>query len=118
MDYWFLFVLYGLLVFWKCIRRDCDGSQPDSYESLRAYQQYFKISIPIYYFVPLTQLTVFVIWFLNFRTADGKRKHLLKKASIFDLLSILITAVIVTWINIKYSQQTLKSTGISYSFSL
>jgi hypothetical protein len=92
--YWFFGNLYEQIVM-------IPNQLVDSYETMKAYQAYFKVSNPIFYFVPLTQLAVIVTWILHFRAIDENQKRLLKKASIFGLLSLLLTAIIVTQINLK-----------------
>jgi hypothetical protein len=73
----------------------------NSYEALKNWQGYFTITNQIYYYVPFTQLAVFVICYLYFKTKDNTEKILLKKASIFGLLSIAITVIIITQLNLK-----------------
>lgn len=72
-----------------------------SYQALKNWQGYFTISNQIYYYVPFTQIAVVVVWYLYFNSSNKREKSLLKKASIFGLLSILITVVIVTQLNLK-----------------
>lgn len=93
MAYWFFGNLYEQIVL-------VPNQLVDSYETMKAYHQYFKVSNPIYYFIPFTQVAVVIIFILYWKAADEKQKHLLKKASIFGLLSLIITAVIVTQINL------------------
>ena len=68
---------------------------------LSAYHRYFVLSNPVYYFVPVTQLAIVVVVILFFKSEDGRQKELLKKAVIYCLLSVVVTAFIVTQINLK-----------------
>ncbi len=72
-----------------------------SYEALLAWQGYFTITNQIYYYVPFTQISVIIIWVLFFKSEDELEKKLLKKASIFGLLSLVITVLIITQLNLK-----------------
>lgn len=73
----------------------------NSYEALKNWQSYFTITNQIYYYVPFTQIAVFVVCYLYFRTTNQPEKQLLKKASIFGLLSLIMTMYIVTQLNLK-----------------
>lgn len=73
----------------------------DTYKTLTGYVTYFHTSNPVFYFVPFTQLAVLVVIFLYFKCDDPIPKNLLKKASVYGILAIILTAVIVTQINIK-----------------
>jgi hypothetical protein len=73
----------------------------NSYEALKNWQGYFKITNQIHYYVPFTQIPVFAVCYLYFKATNQKEKQLLKKASIFGLLSIIVTAFIVTQLNLK-----------------
>ena len=73
----------------------------NSYEALKSWQGYFTISNQIYYYVPFTQIAVFIVCYLHLKSKIPKEKVYLKKASIFGLLSIALTALIVTQLNLK-----------------
>lgn len=94
LAYWFFGNLYEEIVM-------IPNQLVNPHDALHAYQNYFKISNPIYYFVPFTQLAVVVICILYFCCGDAKQKQLLKKAAVFGVLSLLVTAIIVTQINVK-----------------
>jgi hypothetical protein len=71
------------------------------YEQLNCWQGFFTVTNQIYYYVPFTQLAVMVIWFLYVKEKDRLLKTVLLKASLYGLLSILLTVVIVTQLNLK-----------------
>lgn len=94
LAYWFFGNLYEEIVL-------VPNHLTNPFDVLTAYQRYFVLSSPTYYFVPLTQIAMFVVFFLYFKAEEGEEKDMLKKASIFGLLSLAVTAVIVTQINLK-----------------
>ncbi len=73
----------------------------NAYEALKNWQGYFTITNQIYYYVPFTQAAVFAVFFLYLKSSNEEEKRLLKKASIFGLLSIFMTVLIVTRLNLK-----------------
>ncbi len=94
LAYWFFGNLYAEIVL-------APNQLTNSYEALKNWQGYSTITNPIYYYVPFTQIAVCAICFLYIKSKDKAEKALLKRASIFGLLSIAITAIIVTQLNIK-----------------
>lgn len=94
LAHWFFGNLYEEIVL-------APNQLTNSYEALKSWQGYFTITNQIYYYVPFTQIAVFVVCFLYLKSSNEKEKRLLKKASIFGLLSIIITALIVTQLNLK-----------------
>lgn len=94
LAHWFFGNLYEQIVL-------APNQLTNSYEALKNWQGYFTISNQIYYYVPFTQIAVFVVCYLYLKTNDDKEKALLKKAGIFGLLSIAITVLIVTQLNLK-----------------
>jgi heme/copper-type cytochrome/quinol oxidase subunit 4 len=73
----------------------------NSYDALERWQGYFTVTNQIYYYVPFTQIAVLLICFLYFKSKDKAEKKLLKKAAVFGVLSLIITALIVTQLNLK-----------------
>lgn len=94
LAHWFFGNLYEEIVL-------APNQLTNSYEALKSWQGYFTITNQIYYYVPFTQIAVFVICFLYLKSNNETEKLLLKKASVFGLLSIAITAIIVTQLNLK-----------------
>ena len=94
LAHWFFGNLYEEIVL-------APNQLTDSYQALKAWQGYFTITNQIYYYVPFTQLAVFAVCFLYFKATDPNEKHRLKKAGIYGLLAIGVTALIVTQINLK-----------------
>lgn len=94
LTHWFFGNLYEEIVL-------APNQLTNSYEALKNWQGYFTISNQIYYYVPFTQIAVFLVCYLYFKTEDKTEKALLKKASVFGLLSIALTAIIVTQLNVK-----------------
>lgn len=92
--HWFFGNLYEELVI-------VPNQLADTTIALGHWQAFFKFSNPMYYYVPLTQLAILIIWYLYFRASSDDEKNWLGKASLFGLLSILITVAIVTQINLK-----------------
>jgi hypothetical protein len=94
MAYWFFGNLYEQIVL-------APNQLTNSFDALLCWQNYFTVTNQIYYYVPFTQLAVVVLCFLYFKENDIRRKTFLKKASIFGLLAIAITIIIVTQLNLK-----------------
>ncbi len=94
LTHWFFGNLYEEIVL-------APNQLTHSYEALKNWQHYFTITNQIYYYVPFTQIAVLVVWYVYFKSTDTAEKLLLKKASIFGFLSIAITVVIVTQLNVK-----------------
>ena len=55
----------------------------------------------IYYYVPFTQLAVIVPCVQYLKSNETVEKLLLKKTSIFGILGIIMTAIIVTQLNVE-----------------
>lgn len=72
-----------------------------SYEQLLRWQNYYLVTNQIYYYVPFTQIAVLIVWFLYFKNTDTDRGTNLRKASIYGLLALALTAVIITQLNLK-----------------
>ena len=67
------------------------------------WQNYFVVTNPIYFYVPVTQLATVILIILFFKT-DGQKavlKRLLKLATLFQVVSILLSIYIITQINLK-----------------
>ena len=94
LAHWFFGNLYEEIVL-------APNQLTNSYQALKSWQSYFTVTNQIYYYVPFTQLAVVIIWYLYSKSTDEAEKTLLKKAGIFGLLSILLTALIVTQLNLK-----------------
>lgn len=94
LAHWFFGNLYEEIVL-------APNQLTNTYEALKNWQGYFTVTNQIYYYVPFTQIAVFVVCYLYFHTDDKAEKRLLKKASILGLLSIVLTVVIVTQLNLK-----------------
>ncbi|MHA4844764.1 hypothetical protein ACX0G7_11400 [Flavitalea antarctica] len=73
----------------------------NSYAALQAWQGYFTLTNQIYYYVPFTQLAVLAVWYLYWKTSHPTRKQRLKKAGIYGSIAIVVTALIVTQLNMK-----------------
>jgi len=94
MGYWFFGNLYEEIVM-------IPNQLFFTYETVKSYLNYFHFSNPVFYFVPFTQMAVVVLIFLYVKCDDGRKKQLLKKASVYGSLAIILTIVIVTQINMK-----------------
>lgn len=73
----------------------------NTHERLQCWQNYFTVTNQIYYYVPFTQISVIIVCCLFWTCKDQTVKSLLKKASIFGLLSIVVTVIIITQLNVK-----------------
>jgi hypothetical protein len=73
----------------------------NSYAQLKCWHGYFVVTNPIYYYVPFTQLAVGIVWYLWFTQKHPAIKKLLRRASVYGLLSLALTAVIITQLNLK-----------------
>lgn len=94
MAYWFFGNLYEEIVM-------VPNHLADPSAVLTAYQGYFVLSSPTYYFVPVTQLAVVVLFVLYGNAKEIKQRQLLKRAAGFAVLAIVATILIVTQINAK-----------------
>ena len=94
LAYWFFGNLYEEIVM-------VPNHLTNPLDVLTAYHRYFVLSNPTYYFVPLTQLAILVVFLLDFKANDERQKRFLRKATIFGALSLVVTAFIVTQINLK-----------------
>ena len=94
MAYWFFGNLYEEIVL-------APNNLVNPFDALSHWQSYFTVSNQIYYYVPFTQIAIIVLCILYFKTEDKTQKQLLKKASIFGLLAIAISIVIITQLNTK-----------------
>ncbi|GAB3898835.1 DUF1772 domain-containing protein [Larkinella knui] len=94
MAHWFFGNLYEEIVL-------APNQLTDSYEALKGWQNYFKITNQIYYYVPFTQLAVVATTVLYFKSTGEKQKNLLKKAVITGWIAIFLTILIVTQLNLK-----------------
>lgn len=94
LAHWFFGNLYEEIVL-------APNQLTNSYGALKSWQGYFTITNQIYYYVPFTQLAVLAVCYLYFRSTDQHVKSLLRKASIFGILAVAITVVIVTQLNVK-----------------
>jgi hypothetical protein len=73
----------------------------DPQRVLGGYHDFFLVIDPTWYFVPVTQLGVVAVWALYLAGRRGADASRLGKASLFGLLALLVTALIVTQINLK-----------------
>jgi hypothetical protein len=94
LAHWFFGNLYEEIVL-------APNQLTNSYQALKSWQEYFTITNQIYYYVPFTQIAVFIVCYLYIKTTDKTEKNILKNAGIFGLLSIALTAIIVTQLNVK-----------------
>lgn len=74
-----------------------------SIEIISAYNRYFAITEPYYYYIPLTQIGFFLVLFLAFfkTSFSPKIKTLLRRAAITSGAAIALTVYIVTQYNLK-----------------
>lgn len=94
MAYWFFGNLYEEIVL-------APNQLDNSYEKLVAWQNYFTVTDQLFYYVPFTHIAVIVLGILYYQSSHKQEKALLKKASIYGVLSICITVLIVTQLNLK-----------------
>ena len=75
----------------------------DSVHRLQAWQEFFVLTNPIFFYVPVTQLATIVLVVLFIKTPDGRAeiKRFLKWASILQVVSIILSIYIITQINLK-----------------
>jgi hypothetical protein len=72
-----------------------------SVEQMTRLHQFFKITSPTHYFVPLTQIATITIWIAFFTNKIRELKKDLQMASIFGVLATLINFHIVITIVLK-----------------
>lgn len=94
LAYWFFGNLYEEIVL-------APNNITNSYDALVCWQDFFQVTNQIHYYVPFTQIAVFVVWFLYFKSTNKELRRQLKKASLFGLASIAITVYMVTQLNLK-----------------
>jgi hypothetical protein len=73
----------------------------NSLVQLKRWQEYFTVTNQIYYYVPFTQTAVLIIIILFFTNRLSSIKYDLRMASIFGVLSLLLTIYIVTQLNLS-----------------
>lgn len=75
----------------------------DSYSQLACWQNYFTVTNQIYYYVPFTQIAVFIVWylFLFVRQRDKQIRKILLQASSYGFAALVLTVIIVTQLNLK-----------------
>ncbi|MBW4691191.1 MAG: hypothetical protein KME27_05425 [Lyngbya sp. HA4199-MV5] len=73
-----------------------------SIEQINAYNRYFAITKPYYYYIPFTQIGFLLVLFLAFKTdLPSKIKSLVRRAAITSGAAIALTVYIVTQYNLK-----------------
>jgi hypothetical protein len=73
----------------------------DSPEQMMRLHEFFVVTTPTIYFVPITQLATVLVWGIYFLNKSEIVKPDLKRASFFALLATLLNAFIVTTIVLK-----------------
>jgi hypothetical protein len=75
----------------------------DSIHKVQDWQNFFVITNPVIFYVPVAPMAIFIIIFLYFRTNGDKTilKRHLKCATISGLLALALGILIVTQINLK-----------------
>ena len=69
---------------------------------LQAWQGYFTHTNPIYYYLPLTQLALGAVWLSWVKAPVGTAsRKLLGQAAVLGLAALLLTAYIVTQLNLQ-----------------
>ena len=94
MSQWFFGNLYEAIVFspnWVI----------DSPEQIRRLNEFFIITSPTVYFVPLTQLATILVWITYWKNKEISISKDLKTASLFAVLATIINIVIVSTTAIK-----------------
>lgn len=71
-------------------------------EQINAYNHFFSITEPYYYYVPSTQIGVLILFYLAFSSKlPANLQKLLRFAAAFSGLNIFLTFYIVTQYNLK-----------------
>ena len=75
----------------------------NSIQRMHSWQDFFVVTNPIFYYVPLPPLATVALVVLYFKTPNQKTalKRRLKMASIFQIASIVLSIYIITQINLK-----------------
>ncbi len=74
----------------------------DTIEKLEIWDQYFTVTNPIFYFVPITHLAVILIWILAFnRKLSYDVAKDIKKSAVILFLAEVVTVYIVTQLNLS-----------------
>lgn len=93
----------------------------DSVSKIRDWQDFFEITNPVYFYIPVSPLAVFVIVFLYFKTSrdNAALKRHLKYAIIFGLPAFGLGIVIITQINFKlFFGDIQKYTAVTHRLSV
>lgn len=94
LAHWFFGNLYEEIVL-------APNQLSNSYEAIKNWQHYFTVTNQLYYYIPFTQLAVLTVCFLYFKAKDQVEKRLLKRAALLGIVSLVLTALIVTQLNLK-----------------
>ena len=71
-------------------------------EQINAYNRFFSITEPYYYYVPLTQIGVLILFYLAvFGNLPANLQKPVRIASVTSLLTLLLTVYIITQYNLK-----------------
>jgi hypothetical protein len=75
----------------------------NSIRRMHAFQDFFVLTNPIFFYIPIPQLSTITLLVLYFKTP--KQKHTLKRqlklASIFLIISLVLSVYIITQLNFK-----------------
>jgi hypothetical protein len=93
----------------------------NSVQKMQDWQSFFSITNPVFFYIPITPVAVFIIVFLFLRTPkeNAALKSHLKRATIFGLLALVLGVFIITQINFKlFFGDIKKYSAAAYSLSV
>jgi hypothetical protein len=75
----------------------------DSVNRVHAWQQFFMVTNPAWFYVPVPQVATIVLLVLYVKTpgSNVELKRFMRMASIFQLVSILLSVYVILQINLK-----------------
>jgi hypothetical protein len=89
LAYWFYGNLYEAIVF-------SPNWIHDSPAQMKRLNEFFVHTSPAVYFIPITVIAVFILWFLNFKNKVDSIKRDYRMASVYAFIVMVLTVCIVT----------------------
>jgi hypothetical protein len=102
--YWFFGNLYEQIV----ISPNWVVNSPDQMKRLN---EFFIVTSPTLYFVPLTQLATIMVWIVFFTNKFALTKVLYRRAALFALLATILNVIIVSTTVLKLFSPEYESYG-------
>lgn len=102
--YWFFGNLYEQIVI-------SPNWVVNSAEQMKRLNEFFSVTTPTLYFVPITQLATILVWVVFFMNKNEETKLFYGRAALFALLATILNTVIVSTTVIKLFSVEYQSYG-------